>query len=36
MTGLFRNGYDMVVAIRGAQPEFIAYALLSDYVRDNS
>ena len=28
-------GYDMVVTVGGAQPEFIAYALLSSYVRDD-
>ena len=28
-------GYDMIVTVSGAQPEFIANALLSDYVRDD-
>ena len=28
-------GYDMIVTVSGAQPEFIAIALLSNYVRDD-
>ena len=28
-------GYDMIVTVREAQPEFIAHALLSNYVRDD-
>ena len=28
-------GYDMIVAVTGAQPEFIAFSLLSNYVRDD-